>query len=174
MPPGQPPVVDLDALDFSTLLADQDQVLAVNPHRHELVLLTGIVSIDAARQIIVGYKDLGHDEFWARGHFPRFPVMPGVLMCEAGAQLTSFYMYHQKIVPADRLVGLGGIEAARFREPVRPGDRLVLVGVGKRVGPKLTRFEITGHVKRDGKYDLAFEVTILGVTLGTLEDLLRA
>jgi 3-hydroxyacyl-[acyl-carrier-protein] dehydratase len=174
MPPGQPPVVDLDALDFTRLLADQEQVLAVNPHRHELVLLTGIVAIDAEKHTIVGFKDLGPDEFWVRGHFPKFPVMPGVLMCEAAAQLTSYYMYHQKIVPPDKLVGLGGIESARFRAPVRPGDRLVLVGVGKRTSPKLTRFEVNGYVRRAGTHDLAFEATILGVTLGTLEDLLRA
>ena len=174
MPPGQSPVVDLEAMDFNHRIADQEQILAINPHRYEFVLLSGIVSLDPIRHVIVGYKDLSHDEFWARGHFPKFPVMPGVLMCEAGAQLTSFYMYHQKIVPPDRLVGLGGIETARFREPVRPGDRLILVGGGKRLGARLTKFEVTGHVKRGDKFAVAFETTILGVMLGSWEDLLRA
>lgn len=174
MPADDVPAVDLEAIDFSKLIADRAGIEAVNPHRHEMLLLSGIVSIDDDKKIIVGYKDLGDDEFWARGHFPKFAVMPGVLMCEAAAQLTSFYMYQRGIVPAERLVGLGGIETARFREPVRPGDRLVLVGVGRRIGNRLTKFDVTGHVKKKGQYDVAFEATILGVTLGTWEDLKRA
>lgn len=174
MPADDVPAVDLEAIDFSNLIADRAGIEAVNPHRHEMLLLGGIVSIDVEKKIIVGFTDLGHDEFWARGHFPQFPVMPGVLMCEAAAQLTSFYMHHQGIVSPDNLVGLGGIETARFREPVRPGERLVLAGVGRRLGRRLTKFDVTGHVKKNDKYDVAFETTILGVTLGTWEDLKRA
>lgn len=172
--PAEKPPVDLTAIDFATPLAGRNEILALNPHRGAMVLLDGIVSLDTEKKIIVGYKDVRADEFWTSGHFPNFPVMPGVLMCEAGAQLTSFYMYHQNIVPRDRLVGLGGIEDTRFREPVRPGDRLVMVGVARRTAPRLTRFEITGYVSRNGQYESAFETTILGVTLGTVEDLLRA
>ncbi|QEL20390.1 3-hydroxyacyl-ACP dehydratase FabZ family protein [Limnoglobus roseus] len=172
--PVENPLVDLAALDFTRPLVDRDGVLALNPHRGAMVLLDGIVSIDGERKVIVGYKDVTADEFWASGHFPNFPVMPGVLMCEAAAQLTSFYMYQQKIVAADRLVGLGGIEETRFREPVRPGDRLILVGLGRRTAPRLTRFEVKGYVSRAGTFESVFETTIMGVTLGTLKDLIGA
>lgn len=174
MPADEVPAVDLETIDFTNLVADRDRIETVNPHRHEMMLLSGIVTLDEDKKIIVGFKDIGPDEFWARGHFPKFPVMPGVLMCESAAQLTSFYMYHRGIVPRDKLVGLGGIESARFREPVRLGDRLVLVGLGKRTGQRLTKFEVTGHVRRDGQYEVAFETTILGVMLGSWEDLARA
>lgn len=172
--PVEQPHVDLAALDFTRLAAGPAEIQALNPHRGAMVLLDGIVSIDAERQVIVGFKDVRADEFWASGHFPQYPVMPGVLMCEAAAQLTSFYMYNQQIVPRDRLVGLGGIEDARFREQVRPGDRLILVGVGRRTAARLTRFEIRGYVARDGKFEQAFETTILGVTLKPIEEMLRA
>jgi 3-hydroxyacyl-[acyl-carrier-protein] dehydratase len=174
MPADAMPAIDWNTLDFARPLADRTAIDSINSHRHEMVLLTGVLTIDSAKKIIVGYKDVTSDEFWVRGHFPDFPVMPGVLMCEAAAQLISFYIYSEGIVPADRLVGLGGIESARFREPVRPGDRLVLVGAGRRTNSRLSKFDVTGHVHRSGQYELAFEATLLGVTIGTWEELRRA
>lgn len=174
MPAENLPVVDLESIDFSNPIANREQIEAVIPHRHEMSLLTGVLSIDPERKIIVGYKDVGHNEFWSRGHFPEFQVMPGVLMCESAAQLTSYYMHLHGGVSTDRLIGLGGIESARFREPVRPGERLVLVGVGRRIGQRLSKFDVSGHIRKHGKYEFAFEVTILGVILGSWEDLARA
>lgn len=168
------PAIDLESLDFSQPIAEREGIEKHIPHRHEMVLLSGILSVDSDRRIIVGYLDLKDTDFWVRGHFPNFAVMPGVLMCEAAAQLTSFYMYHQGIVPPDRIVALGGIESARFREPVQPPQRLVLVGVARRTGLRLTKFEVCGFIKKDGKYDVAFETEILGVALGKTEDMKRA
>jgi 3-hydroxyacyl-[acyl-carrier-protein] dehydratase len=68
MPADEP--FDLTRIDFSRPVADQDQVRAVNPHRFEMELLTAVVLVDPANHLIVGYKDLGPDEFWARGHMP--------------------------------------------------------------------------------------------------------
>lgn len=170
----QTPAVDLAAIDFGTLVAGPAEIQAVNPHRYEMLLLDGVAVVDPARKLIVGFKDLGPDSFWVRGHFPRYAVMPGVLMVEAAAQMTSFYMYHQKIVKPEQVIGLGGIDETRFRGLVRPGDRLVLVGVAAKATARMTRFAVTGHVKRGDQYELAFETTLLGVALGTFEDLLRA
>jgi 3-hydroxyacyl-[acyl-carrier-protein] dehydratase len=73
----------------------------------------------------VGYKDVTRDEFWVRGHFPEVAVMPGVIMCEAAAQLSSYYTQKYNLLDA-KMVGFGGLEDVRFREPVMPGDRLVI------------------------------------------------
>ena len=78
--------------------------------------------------MIVGYKDLTDTEFWVRGHMPGFPLMPGVLMCEAAAQLCSYYYINHKIGEPGRAARLGGLDEARFLRQVRPGDRLVMVG----------------------------------------------
>ncbi len=173
MPAEQAVTVDLSALDFTRTIVAIAKIEAANPHRHEMKLLSGVAHIDTEARIIVGYVDTSTSDFWVRGHFPKYPVMPGVLMCEAAAQLANYYTAH--VHPStDRLIGLGGIEEARFREMIRPGERLILVGHGLRVGLKATKFAVRGHVHRDGQFVNVFEATIIGVSLGKWEDLLRA
>jgi 3-hydroxyacyl-[acyl-carrier-protein] dehydratase len=162
--------VDLSSLDFSQPVADNTAIRAVNPHRYEMEMLDGVVLIDTTRHLIVGYKDVRLDEFWVRGHMPTYPLLPGVLMCEAAAQLSCYYAVSQKFVDGNALQGLGGIDKARFHRPVRPGERLVLVGNGIKVHRRMTRFAVTGLV--DG--EKAFEAEVVGVPLGKWEDIVRA
>src|SRR4029077_15149752 len=98
-----------------------------------------VVHIDPANHMIVGYKDLTVREFWVRGHMPDFPLMPGVLMCEAAAQLSGYYYASQKIGDPGVLLGLGGLDETRFVRRVRPGERLLTGGAGiKNQPPKPT------------------------------------
>ena len=156
--------------DFARPLIGIEQIRAVNPHRFEMELLTGIVALDPARHVVVGFKDLTAADFWVRGHMPGFPLLPGVLMCEAAAQLTGFYVVYQKITDPGVLVALGGIEEARFHRPVRPGDRLVMVGTGLRAHRRMTKFKVVGYVGTDK----AFEAVLIGVPIGQLGELTRA
>ena len=156
------PEVDPLSLDLTKRVADLNAIHAANPHRHEMVMLTAITELDPARHFIVGFKDIGHDEFWVRGHMPGFPVFPGVLMCEAAAQLSGYYGTSQGIT-AGRMMGLGAIEQSKFRRMVRPGDRLVLVGHGLKIDRRLMRFHVRGYV--DG--EMAFETVVTGVPLKT-------
>jgi 3-hydroxyacyl-[acyl-carrier-protein] dehydratase len=174
MPEPTFPAIDLNSFDFTKPLLGVDVVEKVLPHRHEMMLLDGIVHVDKTQHTIIGFKNFGTTDFWVRGHFPQYAVLPGVLMVEASAQLTAFYMLHTAVLSPDRLFGLGGIEETRFRETVRPGERLILVGHGVRVSPRMTRFRTNGFVKRGDKYDLVFETTVLGVPLGKWEDLTGA
>ena len=160
---------DVTKLDFSQCVADVDAIRKVNAHRFEMELLTAVILIDPSRHVIVGYKDLTEHEFWVRGHMPGFPLMPGVLMLEAAAQLISFYGTSQAVA-AGRLMGLGAIDDARFLKKVVPGDRLVLVGRGIKVSRRLNRFHCMGYV--DGIK--AFEAMVTGVTLGDRKELIGA
>lgn len=164
------PAVDPSAFDFDKPLHDLAAVRAANPHRFEFEMLSGVVHVDPARHLLVGFKDLRADDFWTRGHMPGFPLFPGVLMCEAAAQLTAFYYMTQGVGPTGVLMGLGAIDEARFTRPVRPGERLVLVGTGLKVHRRLTRFRVEGFVGKEP----TFGAVVTGVPLGNLEDLRRA
>ena len=78
-----PPLYDLAAFDFATPLFTIDEIRVVNPQRFEMEQLTAIVHVDPECHGVVGYKDVRPDEYWCRGHMPGFPLMPGVLQCEA-------------------------------------------------------------------------------------------
>jgi 3-hydroxyacyl-[acyl-carrier-protein] dehydratase len=160
------PALDLNALDYANPLVGIDAIRAVNPQRFEFEMLTGIVHIDTVGYRIVGFKDLSEDEFWTRGHMPGYPVLPGVLMCEAAAQLGGYYISRYVASPG-MLIGLAGIDEARFLRPVRPGDRLVLVGTGVKIHRRLSRFRVVGTVGGEK----VFEAVVGGVTLGQLTEL---
>lgn len=160
---------DVAKLDFTQCVADLDQIRKINPHRFEMEMLSGVVLIDPTRHVIVGFKDLTDNEFWVRGHMPGYPLMPGVLMLEAAAQLVSYYGSSQKIVEG-RLMGLGTIDEARFLRRVAPGDRLVLVGRGIKVTRRINRFLCKGFVNGEK----AFEATVTGVTLGDRKEMTGA
>jgi 3-hydroxyacyl-[acyl-carrier-protein] dehydratase len=111
--------------DLDRVIADIHEIRRWNRQRFEMEQLTAIVHEDQERALCVGYKDVTADEFWVRGHFPTTPLMPGVIMCEAAAQLSSYYTQKYNLLDAT-VVGFGGLEEVRFREPVVPGDRLVI------------------------------------------------
>ncbi|MBU6310024.1 MAG: beta-hydroxyacyl-ACP dehydratase [Planctomycetes bacterium] len=121
--------------DLDRVIADIHEIRRWNKQRFEMEQLTAIVHEEHSRGLCVGYKDVTPDEFWVRGHFPGVPLMPGVLMCEAAAQLSSYYTQRHNLLDAE-VIGFGGLEEVRFREPVRPGDRLVIAVERVRVRPK--------------------------------------
>ncbi|MDR3633879.1 MAG: beta-hydroxyacyl-ACP dehydratase [Isosphaeraceae bacterium] len=157
-----PPValVDPTSIDTSRVLVDREGIRRANPQRFEMEQLTAIVLLDPAKHLIIGYKDIAPDEFWVRGHMPDYPLMPGVLMCEAAAQLCSYYCQAIKLNESG-FIGFGGMEDVRFRGQVRPGDRLVLVSKAQRVHRRQTQFETQGFVDNN----MVYHGRIIGVPL---------
>ncbi len=157
-----PPValVDPATIDTSRVLADGEAIRQGNPQRFEMEQLTAIVFLDRDDHLIIGYKDVRADEFWVRGHMPDYPLMPGVLICEAAAQLSSYYCHLIKLAEGS-FIGFGGMENVRFRGQVRPGDRLVLVSKATRVNRRQTIFETQGFVGTN----MVFQARIIGVPL---------
>lgn len=119
-------IVDLSLLDFEKPIADLDAIRKLNPQRHEMEHLTGILFEDTDALTCAGYKEVTSEEFWCRGHMPGMPVMPGVIQLEAVAQLSSFFAQKHDLLGAE-MVGFGGVDGARFRDVVVPGDRLILM-----------------------------------------------
>ena len=99
MPPAAH--LDLAQIDFGRVLVDQEGIRRVNPQRFEMEHLNAIVHLDPAHHLVAGYKDVRPDEFWVRGHMPDYPLLPGVLVCEAAAQLCSYYCVTYKLLQGD-------------------------------------------------------------------------
>lgn len=123
---NRPLILDHAEYDLNHVVADTQEIQRHNPQRFEMAQLTAICHEDVDRSICVGYKDLGPDDFWVRGHMPDMALMPGVIMCEAAAQTASYYALKHKLMEA-KVIGYGGLEDVRFRGVVRPGDRFVVV-----------------------------------------------
>jgi 3-hydroxyacyl-[acyl-carrier-protein] dehydratase len=157
-----PPEIHFDPaeLNFGNVVADREAICAINPQRFEMQQLDAIVHMDRERHLVAGFKDVRTDEFWVRGHMPGYPLMPGVLLCEAAAQLCSYYVVTTGLLQGD-FVGFGGLENVRFRGLVRPGDRLVLIGKGVRLHRRQTIFNVQGFVKSA----MVFNAEVIGVPM---------
>lgn len=125
MPPSQ--LFDLSKIDLNTEpVFTRADIEKENPQRYEMEQLDGILWHDKPSRMVLGYRDIREDDFWVRGHIPEMPLMPGVIMIEAAAQLLSFYV--KRVFEVEGFIGFSGIESAKFRSQVKPGDRLLLLG----------------------------------------------
>ncbi len=159
-----PPIYPLEDVDFDKPLFGIEDIRAINPQRFEMEQVTAILSIDEAGQGLVGYKDVTENEFWVRGHMPEFALMPGVMLCECAAQLAGFYARKFKVLGGGDFLGFGGMEEVRFRAPVYPGDRLLLMAKVFRLRPgKRAEFDFQGYVNNK----MVFSGRMIGVPIFT-------
>ena len=101
-----------------------DEILSVLPHRYPFLLVDRILTMEPDR--VVGLKNVTINEPHFTGHFPGSPIMPGVLILEAMAQVGGCMMYNLQDEMKDRLIYFLGIDKARFRRMVVPGDQLIM------------------------------------------------
>src|SRR5512144_1094517 len=105
------------------MLMNAIEIQKIIPHRFPFLLVDGILELDSAKRI-VGIKNVTLNEPFFQGHFPGAPVMPGVLIVEAMAQTAGVLMLATLPDRESKLVFFTGIDNARFRRPVVPGDQL--------------------------------------------------
>ncbi len=111
------------------------EIEALIPHRWPMLMVDRIVEYDADAKRIVGIKGISAAEWWAQGHFPGLPVMPGVLQVEALAQTMAVYVAKQPGF-GDRIGLFAGIDDVRFKRIVAPGDTLRLEVTMEKLGSR--------------------------------------
>ena len=156
-----PPLYDYTRFDFDKPVFTIEDIRRVNPQRGEMEQLTAIVHVDHQKNGVVGYKDVTEKEFWTQGHMPGYPIMPGVILCECAAQVAAFYARKFNILAGDFL-GFGGMEDVRFRVPVIPPSRLILMAQLKSQRPgRRAEFIFQGFVKDR----MVFSGSMIGVPI---------
>lgn len=101
------------------------EIETILPHRYPFLLVDRVLELEPGKRI-VAIKNVSRNEPFFQGHFPGYPIMPGVLIIEAMAQAAGILAYRSSQEAAGKLVYFLGIERARFRRPVVPGDQLRL------------------------------------------------
>lgn len=152
---------DLALVDPTKTVASIEKIREANPQRFEFEQLSRIAYVDDALGQVAGVLDIPAEPFWARGHIPGRPLMPGVLMIEAAAQLCSYFV--RRVYDAkeygDRFFGFGGIDAVKFRGAILPDETLLILGKKVEIRTRRAVFDTQGYV--DGR--LAFEARITGM-----------
>ncbi len=141
-------------------LLDIQEIRDILPHRYPMLLVDSILELEEER--IVGIKNVTVNEPFFIGHFPEFPVMPGVLVVEAMAQVAGVLVLKSIPDRKNKLVLLASIEEAKFRRPVRPGDQL-------RIEMKVTRRKAT-IAKMHGQATVDGVVVAEAVLMCVLQD----
>jgi 3-hydroxyacyl-[acyl-carrier-protein] dehydratase len=131
---------------------DINQIQAILPHRYPLLLIDRVLEIERKKKI-VAIKNVTINEPFFEGHFPGFPIMPGVLIVEAMAQAGGALLLTEVEDRSGKLIVFTGIEKAKFRRPVVPGDQLRLeveMLTWKEIGTAIA-VRIGGQAFVDGK-----------------------
>jgi 3-hydroxyacyl-[acyl-carrier-protein] dehydratase len=123
------------------------EIMRYLPHRYPFLLVDRVFECDG-KSFIRGMKNVSMNEPFFQGHFPDFPLMPGVLVIEALAQITSILAWRIFDTTPDggQLIVFAGIDNARFRRQVVPGDTLLLEGRLNRLVRGIGKFEVSARV----------------------------
>lgn len=137
---------------------DINAIQRILPHRHPFLLVDKIIELDVGKRI-VGIKNVTNNESFFQGHFPGHPIMPGVLIIEAMAQVGGILLLNEVENPESKLVYFVGINNAKFKNPVFPGDQILFEL--KLLTRRLGTYKMHGQAFVDGKLACEAEMTAM-------------
>ncbi len=126
-------------------MVDIKEILSILPHRYPFLLVDRVLEIEPSERA-VGIKNVTINEPFFQGHFPGNPVMPGVLLIECMAQVAGCLFFSADADPAAKLMYLTGVDKARFRRPVLPGDQIVVTAEIVTVKSSLVKMKAEARV----------------------------
>lgn len=155
------PLIDFDELDLSEVVVPLEEYRKLLKQRGRLELIDGVLHIEPEGDLVVGFKEIRDDDWWAEDHIPGRPIFPGCLILEGAAQLTTYHFMRKREDIRDAFIGFSAIEKTRFRLPVEPPSRLITVGRLARMRSRMFTYEAQGFVDRK----LAFSAMISGMVI---------
>jgi len=141
---------------------DINEIMKVIPHRYPFLLVDRIVEFEPKKRI-VGIKNVTMNEPFFQGHFPGHPIFPGALLIEAMAQVGCVLMFKSfDLSPEKNVVYFMGIDKARFRKPVRPGDTVKFVLEPKVIKSRMSKMKGEAFVGDDLVCDAEIMAMVTG------------
>ena len=119
------PIIDPADYIEREIAIPMEEVRTANPQRGDFEHLNGLYVCDIEQKLAVGVRHIPTDPFWAAGHIPGNPLLPGVLMLEMAAQTSAILA--KEIDPIDSFIGFGGVDNCKFRESVTPPAQLYIL-----------------------------------------------
>jgi 3-hydroxyacyl-[acyl-carrier-protein] dehydratase len=114
------------------------------PHREPFLFVDSLETV--TKEEIIGYRQYKDSEYFFKGHFPDYPVVPGVILCETMAQVGGAGVRELGVLPGDALFFFATIDKVKFRRQVRPNDTVKFVIKNLRIGPKMIKQSGMGFV----------------------------
>jgi 3-hydroxyacyl-[acyl-carrier-protein] dehydratase len=151
------PIIDPADYIEREIAIPMDEVRTANPQRGDFEHLNGLYVCDLEQKLAVGVRHIPTDPFWAAGHIPGNPLLPGVLMLESLAQVCSYYFKIAMQPDPSRFFGWGGLDAVSFRGAVLPGETMIIAARNLEVRPRRAKFDTQGFV--NGKCVVEAKVT---------------
>ncbi|MCQ2957323.1 MAG: 3-hydroxyacyl-ACP dehydratase FabZ [Candidatus Gastranaerophilales bacterium] len=135
---------------------DINEILKMLPHRYPFLLVDRITECESEKYV-KGYKNVTYNEPFFQGHFPDYPIMPGVLQIEALAQISAAII-HELPQYQNKLAVFAGIDNARFKKAVKPGDRLDMYSELTKTRGPIVKCHVKGSV--DGQLAVEADLTV--------------
>ena len=156
-----PPLFDLSRIDLAGVAVPPEGVAQVNPQCGHMRQLDYVIWMSEDSSEGLGVKHIRADEFWVPGHIPGRPLLPGILMIEAAAQLSGILHKYRHSENESRFLGFTHCDDVTFRGQVVPGDTLYLLA--REISRSRRKFVSQTQAMVDGR--LVFEGTITGMTI---------
>jgi len=158
---SSPLLIDFDALDLSRTIVPVEGIRKALKQRGRFEMLHGILHFDLEGRLVVGYRDIVRDDWWAEDHIPGRPIFPGALQIEGAAQLCTFDFIHRRSDLDGAFVGFAGVNETRFRGLIEPPSRLLWAGRLLRMRTSMFTYAAQAFVEQK----LVFETEIMGVVV---------